>query len=121
VFAVFRKHHDDKAARPHVFDMPRQVLVFLGWSRQTNQRSLERSEEPVLSAGGVQAFEIFFAMQDVDGVPRKSGLRQGLERGARILRIGNGAHDAIGRIRNETSVPIIIFAAHGSPFISEML
>jgi hypothetical protein len=51
------------------------MLVFLDGSNRTNQRSLEPGEKPVLGAGGIQATQIVFAMQNVYVVAHESSPR----------------------------------------------
>src|SRR5690348_7026797 len=51
-------------------------------------------------------------MQHVDFVMGESGLRESLDRGPEVLRVVDGAHDPVSRIRNEGVISIAIVCGH---------
>jgi hypothetical protein len=77
---LFGKHHDDKAARSDILDVPCQMLVFLDRPGGADQRPLEPRQKSVLCSGRSQAIQAVFSMQDVDCVRSESSLREGLDR-----------------------------------------
>ena len=86
-----------------------QVLVLVG--ERPNQRPLKLGEEPVLGARGIRAVEVLFPVEDVDVRPREPDLQQGLDGSLSMLRVDDGAHHAIGWIRDE-GVCLLHVASH---------
>ena len=97
--APFCEHHDHVPPGPHVVDVMLQVRVLVG--KGPYQRALELGQEGVVGDGAVGAFEILFAVQNLDVFLREPDLKQGLDRRGGVLRVDNRAYHTIGRIRDE--------------------
>jgi hypothetical protein len=98
---LLREHHDYEATSTHIFEVTHQMLVLLGRSCRAKQGSLELCEEPVFVASLIEATHVLFAVENVDVLAREASLKQRVDCGASAAAIGNGAHDPIGRIRDE--------------------
>lgn len=82
----------------------RQVPVLLGRAGDTNQRSLESREKSMRRSGGIEPMDIGFAVQNIDILGVEAILKQCLDRPLRPRGVGDCAHNAIGRVRNEVSL-----------------
>ena len=96
---VMKPHYADEAARTHLMNC--QMLVLLGRSCRAKQGSLELCEEPVFVASLIEATQVLLAVENVDVLAREASLKQRVDCGASAASIGNGAHDPVGRIRDE--------------------
>jgi len=95
------QYHQNESTGTHILGMPHQVPVFLVVASRANQRSLELCEESMVNTFGIQPLRTRLTMQKVDVLPGEAGLKQRIDGGMGGGRIGDGAHDAIHRIRDK--------------------
>jgi hypothetical protein len=95
------QHHDHEATCTHVFDVTHQVLVLLVRCRASDQQPLELREYAMFRACWIEPANIRFAMKHIDVLPIEASLKQFVDRGVRVVLVGDGADDTIDRVRDE--------------------
>ena len=100
---VLRKNHDDEAPFAHVLHVMLKIGGLLRGPGQPDQRSLESRQEAMLRSARIEAMQAIFSVQDVDVLPVNPGPKQRFDGRARMRGVGDGADDAVGRIRDEVT------------------
>lgn len=83
------QHHDDETTGPHVLHMTAKMRRLLDRTSQSNQCSLELSEEAVFGSAGIQAIQILLPVKDVDVFPIYTCPNERLDGGPGALGISN--------------------------------
>jgi hypothetical protein len=96
---LLREHHDYASARPHVVYQVAEMFVLV--PERPGEGPLKLGQERMLGAGAIRTVEVIFPMEDVDVLPREPALQQGLDGSLGMLRVDDGTHHAVGRIRDE--------------------